>query len=199
MELKELELLSDERRGEGGFLHIRRLTLRLVGADGTKTKAGVWDFVERPAGLDAVVLALWKKPDLVLLRHAVRVPLQFGRPDRQPLLLPELVAGILEPGDDLLQRARAEALEEAGLHIGDVELLGEPLFPSPGMTPELFHFACAEVTDEEPTTPPGDGSPFEEGARLEWVRIDDALGRGLKDMKTEIGLRRLKDKLTRAG
>jgi ADP-ribose pyrophosphatase len=199
MELKELELLSDERRGEGGFLHIRRLKLRLVGADGTKTQVGMWDFVERPAGLDAVVLALWRKPDLVLLRHGVRVPLQFGRPERQPLLLPELVAGIIEPGDDLFERARAEALEEAGLRVDDVELLGPPLFPSPGMTAELFHFVCAEVRDQAPQAPQGDGSPFEEGARLEWVRIDDALARGLADMKTEIGLRRLKDKLTRAG
>ena len=44
-----------------------------------------------------------------------------------------------------------------------------------------------------------DGSPFEEGARLEWVTLDEALARcadgRIRDLKTEIGLRRLRDEL----
>ena len=203
MDLKELEVLGDERIGQGGFLVLRRLRLRLVGADGTRTKEGMWDFVERPMGLDAVVVALWRHRDApeVLLRHALRVPLQFGRPEHRPLLGPELVAGILEPGDDLHVRAAAEAMEEAGLRIdpAKVDRLGAPLFPSPGMCAELFHFVCADAGDQEPTPPAGDGSPFEEGARLEWIALDDALRRcatgEIEDMKTEIGLRRLREKL----
>ncbi|MCA1829348.1 MAG: NUDIX domain-containing protein [Myxococcales bacterium] len=111
------------------------------------------------------------------------------------------MAGILEPSDELTARARAEAMEEAGLRIERVELLGPPLFPSPGMCAELFHFVAAEVADQVPVTPAGDGSPFEEGARLEWVALDDALRRcaigEIQDMKTEIGLRRLAEKLKR--
>ena len=46
-------------------------------------------------------------------------------------------------------------------------------------------------------TPTTDGSPFEEGARLEWVSLDEALARcargEIRDMKTEIGLRRLRE------
>lgn len=204
MELKAIEVVSDERIGAGGFLVLRRLRMRLVGADGEKTGEGMWDFVERPAGLDAVVLALWRKsPDgvEVLLRSGLRVPLQFGRPEKQPLLLPELVAGIIETGDDLRQRAAAEALEEAGLRIGEVRLLGPALFPSPGMCAEQFHFAEAEVAkDAQALLPQGDGSPFEEGATLEWLPLERALKRcqtgEIRDMKTEIGLRRLAEKLT---
>ena len=205
MDVKSIEVLGDERIGQGGFLVLRRLRLRLVGADGSRTKEGLWDFVERPMGLDAVVVALWrnaKKPE-VLLRHGLRVPLQFGRPERRPLLGAELVAGILEPSDEMKARATAEAMEEAGLRIERVELLGPPLFPSPGMCAELFHFVAAEVPDQVPAAPLGDGSPFEEGARLEWASLDDALRRcasgEIQDMKTEIGLRRLREKVTSIG
>src|SRR5262249_48745062 len=150
------------------------LRLRMVGADGTRTQEGLWDFVERPIGLDAVVVALWRnraKPE-VLLRHGLRVPLQFGRPEKRPLLGAELVAGILQPRDEIEPRAIAEAMEEAGLKIERVEQLGPPLFPSPGMCAELFNFVAAEVPEQVPSLPAGDGSPFEEGARLEWVPLD---------------------------
>jgi len=84
-----------------------------------------------------------------------------------------LVAGILEEADVLEQRAADEALEEAGLRIDpqSVLRLGPPMFPSPGMCAEMFHFVCAEVRDAENAAPRGDGSPFEEGAQLEWVSL----------------------------
>jgi ADP-ribose pyrophosphatase len=209
LELKAIEVASVPRVGQGGFLLLRRLRLRLLRSDGTRTQEGLWDYVERPMGLDAVVVAIFRNraaPE-VLLRHGVRVPLQFGRPkppDR--LLLPELVAGILERGEEseaaVRQRAAGEALEEAGLRIEarSVERLGPPMFPSPGMCAEQFHFVCAEAPGDTPVaTPSGDGSPFEEGARLEWVPLDEALRRcatgDIQDLKTELGLRRLQEKL----
>jgi ADP-ribose pyrophosphatase len=197
------DVLSDQRVGEGGHLRVRRLRLRLVREDGTRTAEGGWDYVERPMGLDAVVLALYRRQGAgveVLLRAGVRVPLQFGRPDKRPLLFSELVAGILEPGDDLAQRAAAEALEEAGLQIAPAAFrpLGAPMFPTPGMCAELFHFVCAEVPlGTAAQVPAGDGSIFEEGARLEWVDLEEALTRcargQIQDLKTEVGLRRLRD------
>ena len=122
LEVKAFEVLDDERLGQGGYLLLRRLRLRLVRADGTRTADGLWDYVERPAGLDAVVVALWRRRRdgavEVLLRAGVRVPLHFGRPEKPSrFLLPELVAGIVEPGDDLAQRAALEAMEEAGLAL----------------------------------------------------------------------------------
>src|SRR3981081_4705981 len=111
MRVAGLEVLSDERAGQGGHLVIRRIKLRLVGEGGEKTAVGSWDFVERPMGLDAVVLVIWHGPAdavWVLLRRAGRVPLLLGRTPPGPLLFPELVAGILEGNDQLSQRARAE-------------------------------------------------------------------------------------------
>lgn len=200
------EVTSDERAGEGGFLRLRRMRMRLLLSDGSRTAEGGWDYVERPMGLDAVVLALFRRSDAgveVLLRSGVRVPLQFGRPERpEQTLFAELVAGIVEPGDDLRERAAAEALEEAGLRVApaSVDLLGPALYPTPGMCAELFHFVCSEVAPgAEPERPSGDGSPFEEGARVEWVPLAEALARcasgEISDMKTEIGLRRLRERL----
>jgi ADP-ribose pyrophosphatase len=203
VQVKGVELLSDERAGRGGHLLIRRLRLRMILEDGSRTKEGTWDFVERPMGLDAVVLVLFRQATLgveVLLRSGVRVPLQYGRPERRPLQFTELVAGILEEGDDVAKRAADEAYEEAGIRIdpSSVKVLGTPMFPTPGMCPELFHFVSCEVDPRAtPHLPPGDGSPFEQGARLEWVSLRDALARvargELQDLKTEVGLRRLRD------
>ena len=73
------EIVSDERIGEGGFLRIRRLRLRVRRSDGTRSTEGLYDLIERPMGADAVVLLLWHRAAdggiRVLLRHAPRVPL----------------------------------------------------------------------------------------------------------------------------
>ncbi len=202
MNVASYEVLGDERVGQGGHLVIRRLKLKLVFDDGSRTGTGSWDFVERPMGLDAVVLAIWRRrlgSIEVLLRSGVRVPLWFGRDDKR-LLSTELIAGIVEPGDELPARAIAEAREEAGLLIANVEMLGPPMFPTPGMCAELFHFLSCEVAADAPMQPPdGDGSVFEQGAQLEWVALDEALLRcfrgEIQDLKTELGLRRLKESL----
>jgi len=200
------EVSGDQRIGEGGHLVLRRLALRLLRDDGSRTKEGSWDFVERPMGLDAVVVALWRRmPQVeVLVRSGARVPLHFGRPEKPArFLFPELVAGILEPGDDVAERAAGEVMEEAGLQVsaGAVARLGPPMFPTPGMCAEQFHFVSCEVPADAAAHPPaGDGSPFEEGAQLEWVALDEALARckrgEIQDLKTEVALRRLREKLT---
>ena len=203
----KLDVVADERVGQGGYLHLRRLRLRGVRGDGSKAE-GLWDYVERPMGLDAVVLALWRRREgrvEVLLRSGVRVPLLFGRPGEPArALFPELVAGILEPGDDVGERAAAEAREEAGLAVNAAEVrrLGPPMFPTPGMCAEQFHFVHAEVPgDAAAAQPAGDGSIFEEGASLEWVELEQALTRctqgAIEDLKTEIGLRRLRETIGR--
>ncbi len=203
------DVKSDERIGEGGFLRIRRLRLAVVRTDGSRSAVGMWDFVERPMGADAVVLLLWHRRSDggldVLLRDAPRVPLWF----RDPAVgasHTELVAGILEKGEDswaaIQKRAAAEAFEEAGITIAPatVERLGPASFPTAGLISELFHFVAAEVADPGAAVPPPtDGSPFEEGARLRWVALDDALAAcdtgAIVDVKTELALRRLRAKI----
>lgn len=215
-EVRDLIVDSDERVGDGGFLAIRRLRLRNVRGDGSTSTQYVCDAVVRPFGQDAVVVVIYARTERgveVLVRHGLRPALVMGRdPARAPLpeqppglFMTELVAGIIEEGDQgeagLKARAAHEVHEEAGFLVeqDNVVLLGAGMFPSPGCLVEKFYFAAVEVdpSTQEPLT--GDGSPMEEGARTTWLMLDDAIAAcragALSDLKTELGLRRFKESL----
>lgn len=212
------EIDSDQIVGrDGGFLAIRRLRMRNRRDDGTLSEQYLCDFIVRPYGLDAVVVALYCRRDhsiQVLVRDGLRPPIALGRPaERTPvpentphIFLTELVAGIVEEDDrgidGIRRRAAAEALEEAGYRIDPdtVTLLGQAPFPTPGAMSERFWLVAAEVADPDAREPiEGDGSPMEEGATVRWLDLDDAIAacvRGdIEDMKTELTLRRLRDTL----
>ncbi|MGE3764976.1 MAG: NUDIX hydrolase [Kofleriaceae bacterium] len=207
---------SDERVGTGGFLEIRRLRMRNRRADGSLSPPYVCDSIARPYGQDAVVVSVFARGPggiEVLLRDGLRPPLSLARdpalaplPEPAPsLFVTELVAGIVEPSDrgeaGLRTRAAAEVLEEAGFVVDPaaVIILGAGLLPSPGAMIEKFYFCAIEVDPRAQQPLAGDGSPMEEGARTRWVGLDDAIAacvRGdLVDLKTELGLRRLRDHL----
>ena len=134
-------------------------------------------------------------------------------PEPEYLLVEELVAGVLEPGevglDALRRRASDEVREEAGLEIepSRFEPLGGPFFMLPGIASEKIHVMAAEVARglgppvwSAPET--GDGSPLEEGAELRWRPLGaavEACERGeIEDAKTELALRRLLTRLAPA-
>jgi ADP-ribose pyrophosphatase len=206
----------DERVGDGGFLAIRRLGLRNRRADGTTSAPYLCDAIVRPYGQDAVVVVVYAHGDdgpRVLVRDGLRPVIALGRdPARAPLpepppelYLSELVAGIVEERDrgevGLRARAAHEVAEEAGFDVAPdaIELLGAGMVPSPGCMVEKFYFAAVRVDPSTQRAPHGDGSPMEEGARTRWLPLRDAIAactRGeLVDLKTELGLRRLRDHL----
>ena len=218
-----LEILSERIVGrEGGFLALRRMEMCNVREDGSRSATFLVDYIVRPKGSDAVVVGVWRRGAQgieVLIRAGLRPPIHVGRgapgvrvpgipvPDDKPhLFFPECVAGILESDDvgeeGIRQRAAIEVLEEAGITVRaeDVVSLGAGTFPSPGSMIEKFWLTSVEVTDRTPPVPPpGDGSPLEEDARLEWMGLNEAIdacvtGR-IEDLKTEVLLRRLRDRL----
>ena len=220
-EVTGLEIEREETFGaEGGFLAVRRVHLRNVRADGSRSAPYINDFVYRArAKIDAVVVVIWHRTPAgaveVLVRDGLRPTLALGRPaerqvvpDPRPYLyLTELVAGIVETGDQgeegLRTRAAAEVLEEAGYLVAPsaIQMLGAGSFPSPGAKPEKFFYLSVEIADPGAQIPPeGDGSPMEEGARTRWMGLEAAIEacvRGeIEDGKTEIGLRRLKEVLS---
>lgn len=215
-DVRKLIIDSDERVGEGGFLALRRLRLRNEHADGSVSAQYVSDAVVRPYGQDAVVVAIYARTERgieVLVRHGLRPTITLCRdPDRAPmpedkqgLFLTELVAGIIEENDKgeagLKARAAAETHEEAGFLVDQdaVVILGAGLLPSPGCLAEKFYFAAVEVDPATQQPLEGDGSPMEEGAHTTWLLLDDAItgcmAGLLVDLKTELGLRRLRDHL----
>jgi ADP-ribose pyrophosphatase len=211
VKVDSLVIDRDERAGEGGFLALRRLRLRNHHPDGTTSRGYLCDYVLRPYGQDAVVVAIFDAQHRVLVRECLRPALYLGRDAaRAPLPEPaptvtftELVAGILEEGDHgeagLRERAAHEVAEEAGFTVDParVILLGRGLYPSPGSMVEKFHFTAVEVDPSTQQAPEGDGSPMEEGASTRWIPLDEAIAmcvRGeIADLKTELALRRLRD------
>jgi ADP-ribose pyrophosphatase len=218
--VSELIVEGDERVGGGGFLEVRRLRLRNRRADGTASAPYICDTIARPYGQDAVVVAVYARDAdgsaRVLLREGLRPGLALGRDPAAaplpeppaPLVLAELVAGILEPGDrgeaGLRERAAAEVAEEAGFAVAPaaIEVLGPGAYPSPGAMVEKLYFTAVEVDPGAQQALVGDGSPMEEGARTRWLSLSEALAacaRGdLEDLKTELALRRLRDHLAAA-
>jgi ADP-ribose pyrophosphatase len=216
MKVVGIHIDDDRLHGEGGFLAVRRVHLRNRYDDGKLSRPYVVDFATRPKGVDAVVVACYHRGPQgvqVLVRDGLRPAMRLGRggaalPERRDyLFFTELVAGIIEPDDQgeagLRARAAAEVAEEAGYTVDPaaVELLGAGTFPTPGAMPEKYWLTAVEIADPAAQQPlEGDGSPMEEGASTWWMSLDDAIAaclRGdIEDCKTEITLRRLRDRLS---
>jgi ADP-ribose pyrophosphatase len=218
-----IEIVEDRTRTsrcDEGFLHVRRYRAVNRRADGSASREYPIDVIDRPS-LDAVAVCLWARgaggPE-VLLRRGLRPAAYFRRgrrpalPEPEYLLVEELVAGVIEPGerglDGLRRRAAEETREETGLEVPPERFdpLGGALFMLPGIASEKIHLLAAEVPPGRgpgpwPAPEHGDGSPLEEGAELVWRPLDGAVAaceRGeIEDAKTEIGLRRLAARLAR--
>ncbi len=204
---------------EGGFMAVRRLHLRNRRDDGSFSEPYICDFLVRPKGVDAAVVAIYHRADdgvRVLLRDGLRPALAAGRaPETLPiadsrsyLMFTEVVAGIIEVGDrgeaGVRTRAAMEVEEESGYLVAadDVEFLGAGSFPSPGSMAEKFWLMAVEVKEpSEQGQASGDGSPMEEGASTRWMGLDEAITAcvdgEIEDAKTELVLRRLRDRLSR--
>jgi ADP-ribose pyrophosphatase len=216
-EVADLEVVEDRTSSSGcdeGFLRLRRLKMRTVYSDGTRSEAYPVDVVSRKEP-DAVAVAVYafrgsagSREVVAVLRLGIRPPVHLRRhkrmvqPDAEPRSsLHEIVAGILEPEDigphGVDRRAAAECLEEAGLDASpaDAERLGGPSFPSPGVTDEKVHFRAVRAHLDGLREAPGDGSAMEEAGSVVVLPLREAIERcrtgDIPDMKTEVALLRL--------
>jgi ADP-ribose pyrophosphatase len=189
---------------EAAFLTIRRYELS-VDLDGAASPPFAYDVVERRALDAAVVVAHFVRDDRrwVVLRSSLRPPFAL-RSDASPNdgVLWELPAGLVEPGERPDEAAARELNEEIGtrLSAGRMTPLGAAVIPVPAMIAERQHLFHVEIDPAELGEPTGDGSALERASVLAEIALDDALalareGR-LPDAKTELGLRRLAERLS---
>lgn len=212
-----VEVVRPRAQDEPPFLNYVSRHVRTVDAEGRRSRALIYDEVDRPA-LDAVVIAAHfrallrgQEETFVVLRSAVRPPVSLRPQSRSPLPEPEnrglweLPAGLVEPeesGPDGLRRAAArELLEEAGFDVpaSEFHYLGPSAFPAPGVIAERQFFFHVEVDPERQEAPVLDGSPLEEVGQLVAIPLRAALEAAraglLADSKTELALRRLEEEL----
>ncbi|HVO20444.1 MAG TPA: NUDIX hydrolase [Anaeromyxobacter sp.] len=219
--VRAIEVIEDyTARGklDEGFLRLKRLRAQNRRTDGSTSPEYKIDVIDRPT-LDAVALVIWARTARgveVLTRHQLRAATYFRRgrttalPEPEYLLIEEIVAGVLEPGElgleALRHRAAEEAREEAGLSLDPAALrpLGGPFFPLPGIVSEKIHVFEVEVVrgagpDVLDAPHEGDGSPLEEGSHLQWRTLVDAIracdAGEIEDGKAELGFRRLAARL----
>jgi len=117
----------------------------------------------------------------------------------------ELPAGLIENEentyDGVKKAAARETLEEIGFDVNanNFSWLGKRSFPSVGLSGERLFFLSADVTNMKRVEPCLDGSPFESHGEVIAIPLSDAIkaidNGYLVDMKTEVGLRRLENKL----
>jgi ADP-ribose pyrophosphatase len=218
MDVVNVEVVEDRTgagRCDAGFLRLKRLQLRNVYADGTRSEPYACDVMSR-RDVDAVTVVLYeidgRRRVRVLLKEGLRPAVflrgtkKLARPDPHPwLFVAEIAAGVLEQSDDgaggVERRAAHEAEEECGVAVdpASVERLGGAMFPSPGVTDEYVHFRAARVPVDAAKAGAGDGSMMEHGQRPLVLNLVDAIARcrrgEIPDMKTEIGLLRLCDQI----
>ncbi len=134
---RKAELLSRET-GWQGYFRLDRLTLRHTRHDGTMSPSFEREMLER--GNAAGVLPYDPVRDEALLIDQFRPgPLAAGDPDPWQI---EIVAGMIDKaGESAEDVARREAMEEAGIEIGELEPIAE-VYTTPGACTERIALFC---------------------------------------------------------
>jgi ADP-ribose pyrophosphatase len=190
-----------------GFLRLVRPRWVAHYPDGSVSQPFVYDEVDR-AAIDAVVIAAHFSEGghhHVYLRSAVRPPVARREAPGQPHGLWELPAGLVEPSEAGIDGARRTAQRELEEELGFTQPLerllplGHWMLPAPGIIAERHYYFAALVEPGTRVEPSLDGSPLEHFGMVVALELDAALalcGSGeICDAKTELGLRRLKERL----
>ncbi|HSF71922.1 MAG TPA: NUDIX hydrolase, partial [Methylotenera sp.] len=145
----------------------------------------------------AAILLIDLTEDALVLVEQVRIGLVKTQ-TTSPWLL-EIVAGLLEEGEDPKETIRREALEEAHCTIGPLTLIGE-FYNSPGGFAEKTTLFCAQVLQRDVKESGGVANEHED-IRIHVLPIADVLsawekGEFLSSASTVIALQWLKDKVS---
>jgi len=161
--------LIEQRNLHQGFFRLDACTVRHDTFAGGELEI-VRENLERG---DAVVVLLYDpQRDEVLLIEQFRIG-PVARNDNPWLI--ELVAGMLHPGEDPLECARRECIEEAGYEAKNLKALGS-YYVSPGGCSERIFLYLSEVDASQPVGKGGGLDSEHEDIRVFWVKREEAMG-----------------------
>jgi ADP-ribose pyrophosphatase len=164
------KIIGSTRAYSGGFLNIDKVEIELP--NGRRT---VHDVVRHPGAVAVIAL---DEQGRVLIVHQYRTALER--------LTREIPAGKLDPGEEALDCARRELLEETGYAAGRIRYLA-PIAVASGYSDEIIHLFMATSLEA------GEADPDEdEFVACEWVAldelVDDVLDGKLEDSKTVVAI-----------
>lgn len=128
-----------KQRLHDGFFKIDRFDIHHKLFSGGETETFSRELFER--GEASAVLLYDPVKDIVVLTEQYRIGAAFAGDEVSPWLL-EVVAGMVEPGEEPEEVACREAEEEAGCKIQDLTHISS-YWSSPGGTSEKIHLYCA--------------------------------------------------------
>lgn len=146
-----IDTILATRRLFEGWLNILMVTLRVGGRDVE------WPLIEAPSG--SALLAYDPNRRVAFTVRQTRLAvLQRGH-----AIFPEPVAGVVDDGD-WEETAKREAMEEVGLRIGKIELVGW-VWVTPSLSTERVHLYIGEYTTDDRVG--GGGGLYEEHEQID--------------------------------
>jgi ADP-ribose pyrophosphatase len=137
-EERKVEVI-DREIGYQGFFRLERVRLRHSLHRGGMSPVLTREILEK--GNVVAMLPYDPVTDMVVMIEQFRVG-AIG--DQRSAWLLEIVAGLMEPGEQPEDVARREATEEAGLAVRRIEPIAR-FFATPAKSSELTHLFCGEV------------------------------------------------------
>jgi ADP-ribose pyrophosphatase len=137
-EERKVEVI-DREIGYQGFFRLERVHLRHSLHRGGMSPVLMREVLEK--GNVVAMLPYDPVTDMVVMIEQFRVG-AIG--DERSAWLLEIVAGLMEPGEQPEEVARREATEEAGLAVRRIEPIAR-FFATPAKSSELTHLFCGEV------------------------------------------------------
>lgn len=164
--------LTEKTKTEKYLYKGKIINLRLDEIELPNGEPATREVVEHPGGV--CIAALTNDNHLLFVN-------QYRYPYKKELL--EIPAGKLSPGEDPLECAKRELLEETGAAAEEFRFIGQ-LYPSPGYCDEIIHMYFAKVNTEGDPQP--DNDEFLEVIKIPLEKaVDMVLSGTLADAKTQ--------------
>lgn len=179
------------------FLKVRHLLCQLEFPNGELSKEFTHDVVMRKS-TDACVICAYdlSEPNnpKIWLRSCIRISVaaRSAFPNSNGCGW-ELPAGLIDGDEDPLDTCIRELEEEVGIKASKdkATILGNSVWGSIGFSGEKLFYYCVDVTGLEVGKPSEDGTPQEQYGECILVPLNDISD--IKDMKTDLGIMRLKN------